>query len=153
MRRKGIGAEVEPHADVDVVEVNTNSKYADLQHEIARAYQGDVTISDAEKLAAKFLLAQMEVADELSQYDLDARMKKNGVKAKRAMVYMEAATRSDKKPSDTLLEHHVAMDPGVQLAQNTYEESDAKRESLSLYLGIFKDAHIYFRGISKGRYE
>lgn len=130
-----------------------SKNYEDLKREIERAYNGDVTIDEAERLAARFLMAQMEVAQELSIADLDARMKKNGLKTHKAFVYMEAATKGDKKPSEGFLENHIALDPGYQLAQRDFDSAENRRESMQLYLGIFKDAHIYFRGISKGRYE
>lgn len=136
-----------------VVKAASTGGYDELKAIIERAYEGDVTIDEAERLAAKFLLVQMDVAAELSSSDLDARMKKNGLKAKRAQAYMSEVARNEKKPSDTLLEQHVAMDPGCQIAAEQFEQADAKRESLHLYFNIFKDAHIYFRGISKGRYE
>ena len=125
------------------------SRYDDLKREIERAYNGDVTITDAERLAAKFLLAKMEIAAELAVVDLDSRMKKNGLKAKRATVYMGAVASADKKPSDTLLENHCNLDPGVQLSMNEFEEADAKRESLKIYMDIFLNAHIYFRSLSR----
>ena len=91
----------------------------------------------------------MEIAAELAVVDLDSRMKKNGLKAKRATTYMSVVASADKKPSDTLLENHCNLDPGVQLSMNEYEEADAKRESLKLYFGIFHEAHLYFRTIAK----
>lgn len=129
------------------------SDYESLKADIQNAYEGNVTIDEAERLAAKFLGAQMEIASQLSKLDLDSRMKKNGLKATRARAYMELVSRSDKKPSEGYLDQHVNLDVSSQLAQKEYDQVDSEKESLELYLNIFKDAHIYFRGISKGRYE
>lgn len=126
---------------------------ADLQVAVNSAYDSGVTMEEAERMAAKCLSAQLDIARALSASDLDSRMRKNGLKASKANAYLMEVNKHEKKPSDTLLENIVASDLSVQAAQNSFETSDARKESLNLYFGIFKDAHIYFRGISKGNYQ
>ncbi len=130
-----------------------NAEFGELSTDVQRAYEEGVTVEEAERLAAKFLVAQMNVAAELASVDLDSRMKKNGVKALKSAVYMAAATAGEKKPSEGFLENHVNMSDLVQGEQNSYDAADARKESLGIYLSIFKDAHIYFRGVAKGRFE
>ena len=126
---------------------------SELEADIKRTYEEGVTLDRAERLAAKFLSAQITIANELVNIDLDCRMKKSAVKALRAAVYMEAATKGDKKPSDTMLNSMVDMNQLVQGEQKVFDESDSLREHLQTYFSIFKEAHIYFRGVSKGRFE
>lgn len=130
-----------------------DQEFAKLREVVEKAYDEGTTLEEAERLAARFLGAQMQIAEELANLDLDTRMKKNGLKAKRSQTYMLEATKGEKKPSEGFLENHVNMDLGVQNAANEYETADARKENLLLYFGIFKDAHIYFRGIAKGRFE
>ena len=120
---------------------------------IELAYTEGVTIGDAEKYAAKFLHAQILIANELKEVDLDARMRKSGVKAIRAAVYLEEVKKNEKKPSDTLLEAIVNSTKLVQDEQDAFDASEVKRNELDNYLNVFKDAHIYMRGIAKGKYE
>lgn len=122
----------------------------ELETQIISAYETSVTIEEAEKLAAKFLHAQMLIADELKVKDLDARMRKSGVKAIKAAVYMENATKGDKKPSDVMLGSIVDMSELVQNAQTGFDEAEVDADSLRNYLNIFKEGHIYFRNVARG---
>lgn len=124
-----------------------------LQDKIKEAYTSGVTLEEAERLAGEFLHAQMEVAKELQVVDLDSRMRKSGVKAIKAAVYMEAATKTDKKPSDVMLEAVVNMSKMVADEQAGFDAVEVSKDALSNYLNIFKEAHVHFRGISRGRYE
>lgn len=130
-----------------------NKPYEDLTNDIKRAYEDGVTLDQAEKLAAKFLNAQIEVTEALRGLDLDVRMKKTGLKAIKAAVYMNNATKSDKKPSDVLLQAMVDMDELVCENQKSFDEAEVNKQALENYYNIFREAHLYFRGISKGRFE
>jgi len=127
--------------------------YEELQQNIKDTYEQGVTLDEAEKLAAKFLYAQMEVSAQLKTAQLDARMRKSGVKAVRAAVYLDGATKGDKKPSDVLLQALVDRDEMVANEQKAYDTAEVEANELENYLVVFREAHIYFRGISKGRFE
>lgn len=127
--------------------------YAELTNDIKRAYEEGVDMPEAEKLAVKFLHAQLELSHELRVADLDARMKRTGVKAIKAAVYMEAATAGEKKPSDVMLDAKVNLDPLVQKEQDAFDTAEVDRDALQNYFNIFKEAHIFFRGVAKGRFE
>lgn len=132
----------------------SNAKYfKELEKDIKDAYEQGVTLEQAERLAAKFLAAQITVGEELANADLDARMKKSGVKAIKAAVYLDNATKGDRKPSDVLLAAIVDSDSTVHKVQEKLDEAEVQRNSLENYLSIFREAHIYFRGIAKGRFE
>lgn len=127
--------------------------YQELEEVIKDSYESGVTIEEAERLAGRFLHAQIQVANDLMEADLDARMKKSGAKAIKAAVYMEAATKSDKKPSDGFLQNVVDMDKIVQQEQSALDTAEVRRNALENYLSIFREAHIHFRSIAKGRFE
>lgn len=125
----------------------------ELEQVITNTYTEGVTIEDAEKLAARFLGAQLKVANELSKADLDSRMKKSGLKTIKASTYLDAATQGEKKPSDTLLNNVVETNELVLASQKEFDESDVNTEMLKNYMSIFKESHIYFRGIAKGKFD
>lgn len=125
----------------------------ELEADIHASYTSSVTLPEAEVLAAKFLHAQLAVSEELRRSDLDSRMRKAGLKAIRAAIYMEAATKDSKKPSDTLLEQMVNMNEMVSQEQNGFDKAEAERDDLERYYSIFREAHIYYRGLARGRFE
>lgn len=124
-----------------------------LESKIQTTYEEGVTLEQAEKLAAEFLYAQMAVSNELKNQDLDARMKKSGLKAIRAAVYTDACSKLDKKPTENALENILNTDGNVQTAQDEFDQAEVNRDELLRYYNIFREAHIYYRGISKGKFE
>ncbi len=127
--------------------------FEELKNDILQAYEQSVSIPDAEKLAAKFLYAQMKVSDLIKSSDLDARMRKAGLKTVSATVYLAEIQKHEKKPTETYLESQVAINAEVNTAQDFKDNADVNTEALKRYFEIFKDAHIYFRAICKGSYE
>ena len=125
----------------------------ELKSIIETAYNEGVSVMEAEKLAAKTLVVRLELSQELKVVDLDSRMKKHGVKVTRADAYMSEIKKHDKKPVESFLEAAVTMDGNVIEAEHDYAKADVQKEMIQNYLDIFKDAHIYFRGIAKGTYE
>jgi hypothetical protein len=93
------------------------------------------------------------ISEELQSADLDSRMKKSGLKAIRAAIYMDNASKADKKPSDTYLQNIIDMDKLVIAEQQSFDEAEVKRDGLQNYYNIFKEAHIHFRGIAKGNFN
>lgn len=122
---------------------------AELEAKIVETYEEGVTMEEAERLAARFLHAQMQLSDVLKSVSLDASMKKTGGKAIRAAAYLEGATKGDKKPSDTLLLAQVDLDDSVQANQNALDEALAEEANLTRYYNIFSNAHIYYRNVGK----
>ncbi len=132
-------------------------KFADyakeLEKDIQNAYESSPTIEEAEKLAAKFLTAQIRTGQELAAVDLDARMRKTGLKAVKAAMYLETASKGDKKPSDVLIGAVVDSDKVVAETQDGFDRAEVLRNELENYLSVFNDSHIYFRALAKGRFE
>lgn len=125
----------------------------ELEKDIKDSYESSVTMEEAEKLAGKFLYAQLQVSQKLATTDLDARMRKSGLKAIKAAVYLDNVQGKEKKPSDTLLEQLVNSDAIVKGEQAAFDEAEVVRDQLQNYLNIFKEAHVHFRTIAKGRFE
>ena len=125
----------------------------ELQDNIKNTYEEGVTLEQAEKLAAKFLDASIQVGEELKNADLDRRMKKAGLKSIKAAAYLNAATQGDKKPSDKLIEAVIDSDKEVSTQQELLDTAEVYVNNLQNYLSVFHESHIYYRGISKGRFE
>jgi hypothetical protein len=128
--------------------------FQDLEKEIQDAYTGDgKTAEEAEKLAAKFLHAQMQISASLKVADLDARMRKAGIKTVRGTIYLDEVSKAEKKPSDVLLEQVLNINELVISAQHDYDEAEVNKAELERWYDITREAHIYFRALSKGRFE
>lgn len=125
----------------------------ELETQIETSYNEGITLEEAEKLAGKFLTAQFLVSQELKKADLDSRMRRSGVKAVRAAIYMEAATKTDKKPSDVMLQALVDMNELVQGEQRSFDEAEAEHDDLERQYSIFREGHIYFRTLSRGKFD
>lgn len=124
-----------------------------LKVSIEQAYDQGVTMAEAEKLAALTLQARLMLSDSIKTADLDARMRKNGVKAVRANVYMDEITKHDKKPAEAFLENAVNLSALVLEEETAFAEAETERNRLESYLDIFKDAHVFFRQVCKGSFE
>lgn len=121
-----------------------------LEKKIQSIYSPDTTLADAERLAGEFLYVQSQISAALKKADLDARMRKVGVKSIKAAVYMDAVSKAEKKPSDVMLEHIINSDPLVIGEQQRLDEAEVEKSELERIFGIVEEAHVHCRQISKG---
>jgi hypothetical protein len=124
-----------------------------LEAKIVSSYEEGVTLEEAEKLAAQFLFAQLAVSTELKKADLDSRMRKNGVKSIRAAIYLDIVSKSDKKPTEAQITATIDTDKIVGDEQGAFDMAEVSKADLERYYDIFGNAHVYFRTISKGRFD
>lgn len=124
----------------------------ELTAAIKDSYEQGITVEAAERLAGKFLYGQIQVSDELRNCALGARMRKSGVKAIRAAVYLAEVQANDKKPSDVLLGAKVDSDKLVKDEQNAYDASEVQADYLENLLDVFRNGHVHFRTIAKGSF-
>lgn len=126
-----------------------------LESKIVAAYEEGVTLEVAERLAGEFLFAQLQVSAQLKTASLDSRMRKSGVKAVRAAIYLESAKpgADGKKPTEAALTALLDSNELVNGEQTAFDEAEVAAEELERYYNIFQNAHIYFRGIAKGKFE
>lgn len=127
--------------------------YKELEQKIQSSYTEGMTLDEAEKLAAEFLKAQIVVSRELQKEDLDSRMRKTGLKAVRAAIYSDSISKSDKKPTEAALDHMINSHEIVCNEQNALDTAESNRDELERYYNIFREAHVYYRGVAKGRFE
>jgi len=125
---------------------------SELEASIQASYESGVTMEEAEKLASKFLYAQMQVSNELRKADLDSRTRKSGLKAVRAAVYLEIVQTSEKKPTEAGIGAMIDVHEIVQSEQTAFDLSEVERDDLKRYFDIFTQAHVHFRTIAKGSF-
>lgn len=130
--------------------MNFKTEAEALRVKVQAAFQSGISMADSESLANEFLDAKMRMATEMTKLDLDARMRKQGVKAIKAAIYMEAATKDLKKPSDTLLEHLVNQNALVMCEQTAYDEAEVALAEVERIYANLHEAMILYRGIAKG---
>ncbi len=124
----------------------------ELEQILINAYEGETTLQEAERLAARFLVAQMQVSGALRNADLDSRMKKTGTKALRAALYLNIVGQAEKKPTEAQIAATIDTDKMVEDAQTELDAAEVEREDLRRYYDIFQNAHVYMRGIAKGSF-
>ncbi len=124
-----------------------------LEEKIQAAYEAGTTPSEAETLAGEFLRAQMLISGALKNADLDARMRKTGVKAIRAAIYLDVVSKNEKKPTEAGIAAMIDTNELVAGEQKDFDMAEVERDSLTRYYNIAREAHIYFRGIGKGKFE
>lgn len=124
----------------------------ELKQIIVAAYEAGTTITEAEKYAALFLSAQMEISEELRESDLNRRMRKRGLKTLKSAIRTDEISKHDKKPTEGILEDVVNLSKLVEDEELAFDAADIEFEALERDFGIFKDAHIYFRGVAKGSF-
>lgn len=127
--------------------------FKEIEQSIIQAYTEGITISEAEKLAAKCLHAQIKLSDELKNADLSSRMSKSGLKAIKAAVYISEATKELKKPTEAMLTASIDSNELVCGEQKTFDTNEVQLAELNRLYDICHEGHIYFRGIAKGRFE
>ncbi len=127
--------------------------YKKLEAKIQASYENGTTLEEAERLAAEFLQAQIQISDELKKSDLDARMKKSGLKAIRGAVYQDIVSKVEKKPTESMLEAQLNTDELIRGEQNNLDTAEVEKAALERYYDIFVNAHIFYRGVSKGRFD
>lgn len=123
-----------------------------MENEIARSYTDGVTLDEAERLAGKFLHAQMQVSAELRKLDLDSRMRKSGLKAVKAAVYTDACAKLDKKPTESALEHTINLNEMVSAEQDALDTAESSRDELERLFSVFQASHVHFRQMSKAQF-
>lgn len=131
------------------------SFYEELEHDIKNAYEKVITPDEAERLAAKFLLAQLDAGRELSNLDLNARMKKTSLKACKGEAHLQYSKVNGeaKKPPEAALASMVDCNSVVLEEQDRFDRAEIQKNLIQNYLEVFRESHIYFRALAKGRFE
>ena len=124
----------------------------ELENKIKDSYINSVTMAQAESLAGELLIAMTTISAALRDSDLDARMRKSGVKALRGNKYGEIVAASEKKPTVDEMDHMLNTDSMLIEAQNELDTAEVDTKELDRYYDICREAHIHYRGIAKANF-
>lgn len=122
-----------------------------LENKIVSAYDG-VSTEQSERLALEFLQAQLFASAELTEKDMDARMKKSGNKAIRAAVYLNTVSSSDKKPTEAQISAIIETDEQVATQQNLSDAAEVELGEIQRFYDIFTRAQLLFKKRSEGSF-
>lgn len=125
----------------------------EISNDIKNSYEMSITIPEAERLAAKFLQAMLVLAEAIRRVDLDSRMRKSGVKAIKAAVYLDAVQKADKKPSDVMLEQMINSSTLVASQQEAFDTAEVNKDYLQNVFNVAREGHLFFRNQAKGTFN
>lgn len=129
------------------------SKYkAALETKIKQSFTNGITMEEAERLAGEFLQAMLDTSTELKNRDLDTKMKKSGLKAVKARAFLDTL-QSEVKLTEAARLATVDSNELVNKSQDDFDNAEVDKEDLERVFMTFKEAHIHFRSIAKGRFD
>lgn len=118
--------------------------------EINKAKLGNYDTDDAEKSAAMFLAAQIELINYIEIIELQAKQTKNFIEQVEAEKYFEEKSNTgDKKMTEGHLGHLLAKNTDVIKSKNEAAMAEVKLKKWNSLLSSIKDGHLYFRSFSK----
>ncbi len=117
--------------------------------ELAVASKEKYDPEKAEKTAAMFLAAQMQLAFFISDVELNARHSKNEIARIEAEKYFEVKDAATGKITEATLTHSVDKNSEVVSAKKSNSEAEAEVKKYNYLMNTLKDAHIFFRGVGK----
>lgn len=124
--------------------------------ELRKAHKSQYDVQEAERTAALCLDAQEKLVYFLSEAELIAKERKmniESVEGDRYLFYKYSYKIDGKeaKLSDAVAQKLVDKDEDVLKAKREQIEAEANFSKWRNLFGILKDAHIFFRGIAKGK--
>jgi hypothetical protein len=126
--------------------------FKELEAKVHKTHEEGITLEEAEKFAAEFLTAQFQVSEKLRSADLDARMRKSGLKAVQAAAYLTETQGKDKKPTEATLQHLINTNEEASKAQDGFDTAEVEKVYLERSYEIFQNAHQFYKAMLK-RFE
>lgn len=118
--------------------------------EINKAKLGHYDTDDAERSAALFLAAQIELINYIEVIELQAKQTRNSIEQIEAERYFEEKMNTgDKKITEVHLQHLLAKNTEVIKSKNEAAMAEVKLKKWNSLLSSIKDGHLYFRSFSK----
>ena len=121
--------------------------------ELEKASKEKYDAEKAERTAALFLTAQMQLAFFIEDIELNSRHLKNEIERIEAEKYFDAKTSiaDGKKATEGYLTQSIAKDKDVSAAKKAAAAAEADLNKSKYLMSSLKDAHIYFRNLSKNK--
>lgn len=123
--------------------------------ELSLAYKETYSPEKAEKTAAMFLAAQMQLAFFITSIERDAKFSKAEIERIGAEKYFEVKDNSisEKKITEATLQNMVAKNEEVIKAKKLNCEIEAELKKYGYIMSSLKDGHHYFKMIAKANSE
>jgi len=122
-----------------------------ISKELKIAHSQKYDATQAELTAALVLDAQKELSEFLSDAELISKEKKAEVERVEAERYYFYKENSESKTSDVALTRLVSKDELVLTAKKEQYSAESDFSKYKNLFGMLKDAHVFFRGLAKGK--
>lgn len=129
------------------------NKYNQLIKEVEAVADQGITLDHAERVAGLALSTMNQLSEQLLITERNRRMRKAGLKAIKAATRQEEIKKHDRKPTESQLDDVLALNALVQQEEDGFDDAEVETELLERQFGIAKECHLYFRSVSRGRFE
>lgn len=121
--------------------------------ELTLAHQEKYEPEKAERTAALFLSAQMQLAFFIEDIELKARHSKHEIERVEALKYFELKSNAiqGKKFTEAALTQSLAKDSDVIAAKQINCEAEAELKKYNYLMANLKEGHIFFRNVGKSK--
>lgn len=130
--------------------MNFKERVKELEDIIQDAYPNRPSLDEAEGQALNFCSGILQVSAQLSVADLEARMRKSGLKGIRAALYLDIVQNSEKKPTETAIDSMITVNELVAKEQQKLDEADVAKADLERLYETFNHVAVLFRQMSRG---
>jgi hypothetical protein len=120
-----------------------------LQKRVSEVYENGTTVSQSEEITHELADAEFKLVTMITPLDLDARMRRHGVKQIRAAVYLDIIKNSEKKPTEAQIAAMVDSDSLVSDAQKGYDGAEAALAEAERLLDAVHNSQVVFRTLMK----
>jgi hypothetical protein len=117
--------------------------------ELFQASKEKYDAEKAEKTAALFLAAQLQLASFIADIELNAKHSKNEIARIEAEKYFETKNASTNKITEATLTNSVAKNSEVVSAKRSNSEAEAEIKKYNYVMNSLVNGHIFFRSVGK----
>lgn len=139
--------------DKDISEIlgDFEGKYYEVLKELDALSRGVFDEEEATSRAAKCLIAQASLLNDLAAADLRSRALKRDIEFAKANAYSALKdSPSEKKITETALAQLILKDEEVKRVSQEQNEAERDYKHLSNIHALLKEAHLTFRSIKRG---
>lgn len=134
-------------------EEELEQKITDLNNELRAVYEDKYEQDRAERTAAGFLSAQMDLAYFISSAELHSKQMKSELEFVSADAYFQLKSKATGKVTEASLQQELHKHPDVVKARENLNKAESEIKKWNLLFSSLKEGHIFFRGIGKGKNE
>jgi hypothetical protein len=134
--------------DYSDVESTIEKCFEEIQEASREKYDNE----KADRTASLCLLAQMKLSFLIEEIEMKAKNAKNEIVRVEGEKYFDYKTsNTDKKITENMLVNYVAKEPDIVASKLECAKQEATLKKWNYVLNTLKDAHVYFRNLSKNK--